>query len=100
MADKYVFRLNSGGLEIIVIDEIGPFNTWSSTPNGNCLVAESGIVVERNEGFVCGAGHSGNQTILMLLGASWDSQVGDEGKVTNVLASGCNPTAWELVDRS
>lgn len=100
MADNYVFKLNSGELKIIVKDERVPINTWSSEPATNCLIVSSGIVNLQPLGFICGAGHSGNQTILKLIGASWDSEVGDEEAVADALVSGCsNPTKWELTNK-
>lgn len=96
MPDKYYYELNDGGPTVIVVDEPGPFNTWSSEPANNCLIFEGGGVEAESDGMVLRAGASPYPVVLKLLGASWDSQAGDEGDVEADLTDGCRPDHWYL----
>lgn len=96
MATSYHYKLNDGNLTIIVVDELGPLNTWSSKPAPNCLVIESGAVDKEPIGLICKAAVSPYSPVLTLKGATWDSEVGDEGDVETHLASGCDPTRWVI----
>ena len=96
MATTYTYELNDGNLKILVVDELGPLNTWSSAPTPNCLVIDSGAVDAEPFGQILKAGVSPYSPVLTLKGASWDSEVGDEGDVEAHLVDGCNPTRWVL----
>ena len=96
MADRYYYELNDGAPEVIVVDELGLPNTWSSDPADNCLVIEGGIVDVEEVGTICKAGVSPFTPVLTLKDANWDSEPGDEGDVEAHLTSGCNPTRWTL----
>lgn len=97
MADNYYFELDDGGVTIIVVDELGPINTWRSTPFDNCLIVPSGVLDSSSDDFICKAGHSNNEPIITLYGAGWDSEVGDTGSAKGHLVSGCSPSSWTLV---
>lgn len=96
MPDKYFYELNDGGPTVIVVDAPGPFNTWSSDPSVNCLVYGNGRVKAESDGMELLAGASPYPVVLKLLGASWDSEAGDEGDVEAVLTAGCQPDRWYL----
>lgn len=100
MADMYTFELTDNNFKIIVHDEPGPFNTWYSEPRASCLVFKTGHVSLTDEGINCkGEGQSMNDTVLKLIGASWDSEVGDEGEVLWVLHTNCRQATWTLIEK-
>lgn len=99
MADNYYFELNDGNVTVVVVDEIGPINTWHSLPENNCLIVESGIVNSNSDSFICHSGPPNNEKIVTLFDASWNSQVGDTGSTEAHLAQGCSPDNWTLVKK-
>ena len=96
MASDYYYELNDGCVIVIVVDELGPANAWSSHSADNCLVIEGGFLDVEAEGTICRAGVTPFSRVLTLKGANWDSEVGDEGDVDPHLVSDCNPTRWIL----
>ena len=96
MSTSYFYKLNDGDLTIILVDELGPLNTWTSTPESNCLVVEGGIVSVVGTDSICKTASLPYDPVVTLKGANWSSKLGDTGIVQAHLVSGCTPTSWEL----
>ncbi|WP_034859407.1 hypothetical protein [Sinorhizobium sojae] len=100
MANRYVFRLSEDNFSVVVIDELGPINTWSTDPENVCLIFESGIVDATGNKFTCHTGPPNNATVVTLHGAIWDSEVDDSGDATIELGDGCTPSQrWTLIEK-
>ena len=102
MAKEYYFVMDEDDLTVIVVDEIGPFNSWKSEPDPSCLITSRGSLSAEDDGFYCNSGTAGNDTILILRDASWKSKVGDFGQAEILLSDisdSCNSNQeWELVE--
>lgn len=100
MPDHIYFKLNDGDIVLKLSDPIGPINRWRDESESSCLLLAGGPVREINEpqSLDCHSGGSGNVRVISLLGASWDSAVGDTGQVDieRDLFDGCDPTAWTV----
>lgn len=96
MSIEYYFDLNAGGLQFILNDEL---NVWEEISEGDCSVITSGIiqVVNNPKKLVCLSGPPDNKPVVTLLGASWETKIGDIGIAEGHLFKGCTPTKWHLV---
>ena len=100
MTTKYYYELDDGGVELLVIDELGPINTWKDTTQPNdCLIIPGGIVSLRNDSKILHSGPPDNAPVVTLHGATWDSSVGDSGSVEGHLIDRCSPTQWTLTKK-
>ena len=102
MSTTYRFSVQPCGADLQLEHNLLMPNTWTDKAGSGNLVVGSGNVDASQAGrLICHSGPPDNSPVLTLLGASWDSKVGDRGNATCDMCNGTpDAQSWTVTSKA
>ena len=102
MSTTYVFQVTPCGARLALEHNLIMPDTWTDTAAAPTLIVAGGFVDSSQPGrIICHSGPDDNAPVVTLIGATWDSQVGESGAATCDLCQNTpNSQTWLLASIS
>lgn len=101
MSTKITFAVSPCGASLVLEHDALPPDTWNDAALSPKLVISSGVVDSSDSSKLVCQSVPDNVPVVTLVGASWNSQVGDTGNGTCDLCKNTpDPQSWSVTART